>query len=222
MADEATTPEDLGRAYAEMLGEEAWEAQAVEPPIPPLTSPPCEGDTGGVDAKTPPAPDRILEALLFVGGAPLTSARACQVIRGLTVDQFNNLIDDLNRTYRRQNRPYSIQPRQLGYALALKPKFRSVMEKVFGGVREARLSTQAIDVLALVAYRQPATKMEIDSLRGAESASLLRQLVRRGLIQVMYRAEAERKEVSYGTTQRFLEMFGLQSLDDLPKTQDLT
>jgi len=95
------------------------------------------------------------------------------------------------------------------------------MEKVFGGVREARLSTQAIDVLALVAYRQPATKVEIDSLRGAESASLLRQLVRRGLIQVMYRAEAERKEVSYGTTARFLEMFGLQSLDDLPKTQEL-
>jgi segregation and condensation protein B len=158
---------------------------------------------------------------LFVGGAPLTSARACQVIRGLTAEQFNDLIDDLNRTYRRQNRPYSIQPRQQGYVLALKSQFRAVMEKVFGGVREARLSTQAIDVLALVAYRQPATKVEIDSLRGAESASLLRQLVRRGLIQVMYRAEAERKEVSYGTTARFLEMFGLQSLDDLPKTQEL-
>jgi segregation and condensation protein B len=216
MPDEATTPEDLGRAYAEMLGEEAWDAPPSEP------SPLPDGrDTGGLAAKIPPAPARILEALLFVGGAPLTSARACQVIRGLSAEQFNGLIDDLNRTYRRQNRPYSIQPRHQGYVLALKPRFRSVMEKVFGGVREARLSTQAIDVLALVAYRQPATKVEIDSLRGAESTSLLRQLVRRGLIQVMYRAEAERKQVSYGTTQRFLEMFVLQSLDDLPKTQDL-
>src|SRR5262249_3114649 len=98
-----------------------------------------------------------------------------------------------------------------GYALQLKPKFRGVMEKLYGGVREARLSTQAIDVLALVAYRQPATKMEIDSLRGGESGALLRQLVRRGLIQIAYRAEAERKEVSYGTTQRFWTCLGCKA-----------
>ena len=210
MPTESTTPDDLGRSYAEMLGEGVWEAEPPEAPPAPE-----------VEAKTPPAPARILEALLFVGGAPLTAARACQVIRGLTAEQFTQSIDELNRAYRRQNRPYGIQPRDQGYALVLKPKFRDVMERVFGGVREARLSTQAIDVLALVAYRQPATKLEIDSLRGAESGALLRQLVRRGLIQVVYRAEAERKEVSYGTTPRFLEVFGLQSLDDLPKTQDL-
>ncbi|MCI0684318.1 MAG: SMC-Scp complex subunit ScpB [Gemmataceae bacterium] len=214
MPDEPTASEDLGRAYAEMLGgpgEPSVDEQADALPAEP-------GPAAAPQA--PPAPLRILEALLFVGGTPLTPARACQVIRGLSVEQFTELIDELNRAYRRQDRPYSIQSRDQGYVLALKPKFRPVMAKVFGGVREARLSTQAIDVLALVAYRQPATKVEIDSLRGAESATLLRQLVRRGLIQVMYRAEAERKEVSYGTTPRFLEMFGLQSLDDLPKTQD--
>ena len=210
MPHDSATPEDLGRSYAEMLGEGAWDAEGPEAPPAPEVEP-----------KAPPAPTRILEALLFVGGPPLTPARACQVIRGLTADQFTQSIDELNRVYRRQNRPYSIQPRDQGYVLALKPKFRAVMEKVFGGVREARLSTQAIDVLALVAYRQPATKMEIDSLRGAESAALLRQLVRRSLIQIVYRAEAEHREVSYGTTQRFLELFGLQSLDDLPKTQEL-
>lgn len=209
MDDESTAPADWGRAYAEMMVEGAEETAALEPPATP------------VDATTPPAPIRILEALLFIGGSPLTSTRACQVIRGLTAEQFTECIDELNRAYRRQNRPYTIQLRDQGYALQLKPKFRSVMEKLYGGVREARLSTQAIDVLALVAYRQPATKMEIDSLRGGESGSLLRQLVRRGLIQVVYRAEAERKEVSYGTTSRFLEVFGLQSLDDLPKTQEL-
>ncbi len=96
-----------------------------------------------------------------------------------------------------------------------------MVEKLHGGVREARLSTAAVDVLALVAYRQPATKAEIDSLRGGESGALLRQLVRRGLIQVVYRGEASRKEVSYGTTARFLELFNLQSLEDLPRTRDL-
>ncbi len=105
--------------------------------------------------------------------------------------------------------------------LALRPRFQRVVDKLHGGVREARLSTQAVDVLALVAYRQPATKAEIDSLRGAESGALLRQLVRRGLIQIVYRGEANRHEVSYGTTPRFLELFGLQNLDDLPRTRDL-
>jgi len=210
MSDAPVTPDDLGRSYAEMLGTGNWEPASPES----LSS-------SEVKTTTPPPLVRILEALLFVGGLPLTSQRACQVVRGMTAEQFTQGIDELNRAYRRQNRPYGIRLRDQGYVLELKPKFRGVTERLFGGVREARLSTQAIDVLALVAYRQPATKMEIDSLRGGESGSLLRQLVRRGLIQVVYRAEAERKEVSYGTTPRFLEVFGLQSLDDLPKTQEL-
>jgi segregation and condensation protein B len=95
------------------------------------------------------------------------------------------------------------------------------VEKLYGSVREARLSAAAIDALALVAYRQPVTKQEIDSLRGAESGPLLRQLIRRNLIAIIHRAEADQREVSYGTTPRFLELFNLTSLDDLPRTEDL-
>jgi segregation and condensation protein B len=170
---------------------------------------------------TLPSPLRILEALLFVGGAPLTAKRAGEIIRGLSAEQFTQALDSLSHAYRSQNRPYTVLAQGDGYSLALRPKYRGVLEKLYGGQREARLSMAAIDVLALVAYRQPATKAEIDSLRGADSGSLLRQLVRRGLIQVAYRADAAQREVSYGTTPRFLEWFGLQSLDDLPRTQDL-
>ena len=85
----------------------------------------------------------------------------------------------------------------------------------------ARLSAASIDVLALVAYRQPTTKQEIDTLRGTDCGSLLRQLVRRGLVAVLHRGDADRREVTYGTTARFLELFKLRSLDDLPQTQDL-
>lgn len=169
----------------------------------------------------PPPPLHIVEALLFVGGVPLSFQRAREVIRGLGAEQFTDTIDALNQAYRRQNRPYVIAARPDGYALSLRPAYRAVAEKLHGGAREARLSTAAIDVLALVAYRQPATKAEIDALRGAESGPLLRQLVRRGLIQVAYRADAEMRQVSYGTTPRFLELFGLTSLEDLPRTQDL-
>jgi segregation and condensation protein B len=170
---------------------------------------------------TPPPPKRVLEAFLFIGGAPLTAERAAQAIRGLSEAQFLEAIAELNHEYRQQGRPYGIQAREQGHVLVLRPRFRPVLEKLYGGTREARLSTAAVDVLALVAYRQPATKQEIDNLRGFDSGSLLRQLVRRGLITIVHRAEADRREVAYGTTPRFLQLFGLRSLDDLPQTQDL-
>jgi segregation and condensation protein B len=169
----------------------------------------------------PPPLRRIVEALLFVGGTPLTDQRAGEILRGLTPEQFAQAVATLNQDYRQQGRPYTIQAQGGGYVLALKPRFRAVIEKLYGTAREARLSLAAVDVLSLVAYRQPATKEEIDSLRGVESGALLRQLVRRGLIAVVQRADADQRAVSYGTTSKFLELFALTSLDDLPRTQDL-
>src|SRR5271170_7957009 len=101
-------------------------------------------------AEGPPSPRRILEAFLFVGGRPLTAATAGEAIRGLTAEQFVEAIAELNRDYKQQGRPYTIQPRERGYVLALRPRFRPVMEKLYGTVREARLSPPAVDVLALV------------------------------------------------------------------------
>jgi segregation and condensation protein B len=208
--------QDLGRSYADMLGQQTWEVDVAAAP---------EADTPAAAAdsapEVPPQPVRIIEALLFVGGPPLTAVRAGEAIRGLTPTQFSQAIDALNQEYRQQGRPYLIQPQGQGYVLTLRPRYRPVVERLYGSTREARLSPQAIDVLSLVAYRQPATRQEIDSLRGVESGALLRQLVRRNLITVVHRGEADQREVAYGTTARFLKLFNLGSLDDLPRTQDL-
>ncbi len=217
---DAPTSAELGRTYGEMLGQQDWEPdeRTVADSAPPEVIEPAAPSS----AKAPlPPPRRILEALLFVGGEPLSAERAGQIMRGLTPEQFAQAVDALNSDYRRQGRPYRIVPRGQGHVLTLQPRYRDVVEKLYGGVREARLSPAAIDVLALLAYRQPATKSEIDGIRGAESGALLRQLVRRGLASVTSRGDADRREVSYGTTSRFLELFGLRSLDDLPRTQDV-
>ena len=205
--EQLTTPEDLSRTYAAMLGEEV--------------SSPTPSEAIGESEETPPQPIRIIEALLFVGGSPLTAKRASEILRGLSEEQFDQAITQLNADYRRQARPYAIQPQGAGWVLTLRPRYRHVIEKLYGGVREARLSTAAIDVLALVAYQQPATKADVDTVRGADSGALLRQLVRRGLIQITPMLGTNPKEVAYATTLRFLEVFNLQSLDDLPKTHDL-
>jgi segregation and condensation protein B len=215
--EEATSLGDLGRSYGALLDQQPWEVDGLANPGEAIP------EAAPADAPaTPPAPLRIIEALLFVGGPPLTAVRAAEIIRGgLTPGQFQENIDTLNRDYRRQGRPYMIVGQAQGFVLTLRPRHRGVIDKLYGGVREARLSTVALDVLSLVAYRQPATKQEIDSLRGAESGSLLRQLVRRGLVMVVHRGEAGNREISYGTTPRFLELFGLRCLEDLPRTQDL-
>jgi segregation and condensation protein B len=208
--------EALGKSYTAVLGQRAWEVDGMEEPG---SAVPAKAEQRM--SSLTPTPLRIVEALLFVGGPPLTAARAAEAVSGLTPTQFVHAVDTLNRDYRRQGRPYTIRTQNQGYVLALRPRFQPLVEKLYGTTREARLSPAAIDVLSLVAYRQPASKPEIDSLRGAESGALLRQLVRRGLISVVHRAEASRREVSYGTTTRFLELFGLKSIDDLPQTQDL-
>jgi segregation and condensation protein B len=105
--------------------------------------------------------------------------------------------------------------------LTLRPRFRSVIERLYGQARAARLSPAAIDVLSLVAYRQPVTKLEIEAVRGAESGNLLRQLVRRGLLAILQSGATASAEVAYGTTSRFLQLFKLESLEDLPQTLDL-
>jgi segregation and condensation protein B len=170
------------------------------------------------EPEAPPPLERIVEAFLFVGGSPLTAEQACNSIRGLTPDAFAQAVETLNRDYRAQGRPYRILPRDQGYELSLVPRFRPVVDRLYGFNREARLSAAALDVLALVAYRQPVTRQEVESLRGADSASVLRQLVRLALVAVQ---RSEGGEVSYNTTAKFLQLFDLSSLDDLPRTQDL-
>jgi segregation and condensation protein B len=189
----------------------------ADPPVTPgeastSTTPPAE------ETLPPPLP-RLLEALLFVGGAPLTPERAAEVIRGLTPDEFRELIDALNRDYRRQNRPYRIVALEGGHALVPQPRYRDVLQRLTGAVRETRLSPPALDTLSIVAYKQPISRDDIDSVRGADSSAQLRLLVRLGLV-VLERDEKEPPVVVYRTTGKFLDLFGLQSLDDLPRTQD--
>jgi segregation and condensation protein B len=172
------------------------------------------------ESTAPPPLPRIIEALLFVGGAPLSGERACEQIRGLTPAQFHQTIDQLNRDYRAQARPYRIQPKEQGFELTLQSRFRPVLDRLYGSMREARLSPAALDVLALVAYRQPVTRQEVENLRGVECASVLRHLVRFGLI-ALQRGQGQPGDVCYTTTAKFLQMFQLRSLEDLPRTQDL-
>jgi segregation and condensation protein B len=206
------------------VDEITWETEPPPEPDPPPRPPP-PAPTPSLPSMKPSEstaeplnPETILEAMLFVGGAPVTLAAIGQVIRGYTPEKAKETIDLLNRKYKAQNRPYAIQPHGDGYQLAVKPAYQGLRERLFGGPRETRLAQPALDVLSLIAYRQPIPKPELDALRGADCSAHLRQLVRLGLITVTERIDPP----GYGTTPRFLELFQLSSLDDLPKLGETT
>ncbi|MFW6125292.1 MAG: SMC-Scp complex subunit ScpB [Pirellulales bacterium] len=166
-------------------------------------------------------PRSILEAMLFVGGMPVVADQAASLMRGVSPAEVEDLVYDLNREYRRQGRPYTIVADSDGYRLALNRGWGRVVERLYGSpVREVRLSHAAIEVLALVAYRQPITRQEVEALRGAASGAILRQLVRRELL-CLSRGQSGSRDVYYHTTQRFLHVFGLESLDELPRPKDI-
>ncbi len=207
----------LGATAWEVDGEPGFEAEPEPPPPPPPVTPKPVAKPTPVEPAVTLEPGQILEAMLFVGGPPLDPAAVGQVIRGYTPERVRDAIDALNRRYKAQNRPYAVVPRGDGYVLAVGPQFGGVRERLFGGPREARLTQPALDVLSLVAYRQPVARADLDALRGADSAAAVRQLVRLGLIAAARRGEAD---AGYATTPRFLELFQLASLDDLPRLAD--
>ncbi len=224
---EEATPQQLGEALAAQLGSRDWELDADAPVVPieePIEDVPVVAEevpiAEAVNEEVPPAPLQIIEAMLFIGGPPLSAARANDSIRGFDEEQFRSTIETLNRVYRLQNRPYTVTTTEQGCTLTLRPRFAGLKERLYGGPREARLTQQALDVLSLVTYRQPVAKAEVDSVRGMESGAILRQLIRLGLISISQRADAKKREVSYSTTPRFLELFNLKSLEELPQTGD--
>ncbi|MCH8829736.1 MAG: SMC-Scp complex subunit ScpB [Planctomycetes bacterium] len=177
--------------------------------------------SGGIEP-TPLTAERILEAALFVGGVSLTTKKLRSLLRGdFSSDFIEKAIGELNQRYAEQRRPYEIVFGEGGYRMELKPEYSAVRNRVFGlGPREIRLTQDALEVLSLVAYRQPVTPDVVETTRGKSANGLLRQLLRRELISLDRDAD-NRTQVEYRTTKRFLQLFGLSDLDELPQADDL-
>lgn len=173
----------------------------------------------------PPAnPKTILEAMLFVGAAendPISAEHAADLMRGVTPDEIADHVRELNEQYETDGCPYQVKQESEGYRLVLRSEFDDVRNRFYGRVREAKLSPAAIEALAIVAYRQPITGEEVNRIRSAPSGHLLSQLVRRMLLRIDREEQQDARHPHYRTTDRFLELFGLRSLDDLPMLEEL-
>jgi segregation and condensation protein B len=168
-------------------------------------------------------PAAVLEAVLFIGhpeNEPLTNRRMASYLRGVSPQEVDQLIEQLNQQYDQQGAPYRIISEGPGYRMALRDQFARLRDSFYGRVRQARLSQVAVDLLAIVAYHQPISRDDIDRLRGQPSGPTLSQLVRRQLLQVTCTQDQRRQKI-YRTTDRFLVLFGLDSLEDLPSHEEI-
>ena len=164
---------------------------------------------------------QIVEAVLFAADAPLTADEIARADESLDEDQVEQAIRFLKAEYDDAERSFQIAEIAEGYQILTRPEFAPYLERFDNVPRPSRLSGPALETLAIIAYRQPIGRIEIEYVRGVGAAGVLKTLQDRELIDVVGRAEGLGRPVLYGTTQKFLEHFGLKSLEDLPRPEEL-
>jgi segregation and condensation protein B len=164
---------------------------------------------------------QIVEALLFASDAPLAAADIARVDERLDEDTVEAVIQELRGHYEESERAFQIYEVAGGYQLLTRPDFAAYLERYETVPQPSRLSVPALETLAILAYRQPIGRAEVEEIRGVGSSSALKTLLDRGLVVVVARGEGLGRPLLYGTTPKFLEHFGFKSLEDLPRPEEL-
>ena len=194
---------------------------------------PEESTSGGLEVSPPPQEETpvsversvkevksIVEALLFATDQPLPIRRLTETI-GVEKGKVLEALDLLRQEYQSTERSFQIEEIAGGFQLLSKPEYHEWILRLEKKNVEGKLSPAALETLAVIAYKQPILRSTIDAIRGVESSQTLRGLIEKGLVKIVGRDETLGRPLLYGTTKRFLEYFGLRSLQDLPRTQEL-
>ena len=166
-------------------------------------------------------PSRIIEALLLTAGEPLTVDRLKSLTGIDDAREIRTLVEGLRIEYADTGRAFTIEEVGGGFRILTRPEFAPWLEKLRRRDAEAKLSPAALETLAIVAYRQPVLRAEIEKIRGVDVGAVLRTVAERGLVKAVGRAEEPGNPLLYGTTKRFLSVFGLKNLKELPRLAEL-
>lgn len=164
---------------------------------------------------------RVLEAVLFASHAPLSAAELARVDDELDENRVEALLAELRAEYDREGRAFTLEELGGGFQLLTHPEFAPALERFETVSSHTRLSAAALETLAIIAYRQPVGRAEIEEIRGVSAGGVLRTLQERDLAGVVGRGQGLGRPLLYGTTRRFLEHFGFRSLHDLPRPDEL-
>jgi segregation and condensation protein B len=193
---------------------------------------PLEGEEAAAQEEALPEPSAsdlpddqlrsVMEVLLLVSDRPLSIAKIQEVLEGLPKKKIFQIIEQV-RAHMEQNRfPFQVRQVANGYLLSTMPEYAEWVRKFYAPkLKTSRLSQAALETLAVIAYKQPITRAEIEAIRGVNIDSTLRTLLEKRLVEIVGYRDIIGKPATYGTTNEFLLQFGLKALSDLPSIEEL-
>ena len=166
-------------------------------------------------------PAAVVEAILFTSDSPLPAARIVEIADLRGERAVKEAVAALNDRYDRSGAAFRIESLAGGFQMLTRPQFHDTVTLLLRDRSDSRLTQAALETLAIVAYRQPILRADVEAIRGVACGEVLRGLLERQLVKIVGRAQVIGRPMLYGTTRRFLETFGLDTLDDLPKVEEL-
>jgi len=222
----AEEPESAGEAaetsggIAEPAQEEAQvveqEQAAVQEEAPAAESPEQTAQEEG----QAPTVESVVEAVLFAADEPLADSRIAAIVE-TTTKQIRETVRNLNAKYEANNSAFRIEQIAGGYQMLTLNLYNPWLRKMLRARGDNKLSPAALETLAIIAYKQPVIRADIEAVRGVAVGEVIRSLMYKGLVKIVGRAEILGRPMLYGTTKKFLEVFGLNSLKDLPRVEEL-
>ena len=166
--------------------------------------------------------ESVIEAILFASDEPLSADRLVNIAQfNGGVKQVKKCIETLNQQYIETSRAFRIEEIAGGFQMMTLPEYNNWLKNLLRQRGENKLSPAALETLAIVAYKQPIIRADIESIRGVACGEMVRSLMYKGLVKIVGKAEILGRPLLYGTTKKFLEVFGLNDLKDLPKAEEL-
>jgi len=164
--------------------------------------------------------ESVVEAVLFASDESLSAVRLAKIAE-TSVKQIRRHIKNLNEKYRTNGNAFRIEEIAGGYQMLTLSPYNHWLRKLLRVRSDSKLSSAALETLAIIAYKQPIIRAEVEAIRGVAAGEMIRNLMYKGLVKIVGRAEVLGRPMLYGTTKKFLEVFGLNSLKDLPKIEEL-
>jgi segregation and condensation protein B len=179
-----------------------------------------EDSPGNSPEEVPPTLEAVVEAVLFASDESLNASRLAKIAE-TSASQVRRCVDTLNERYQAGGSAFRIEQIAGGYQMLTLPVFDHWLKKLITVRGDSRLSPAALETLAIISYKQPIIRADIEAIRGVQCGEVIRSLMYKGLVKIVGRAEILGRPMQYGTTKKFLEVFGLNSLKDLPKVEEL-
>lgn len=168
-----------------------------------------------------PTVESVVEAVLFASDEPLAAQRLVNIVEAGGIKEIRQHIENLNDKYEAAGSSFRIEQIAGGYQMMTLSAFNYWLKKLLRTRTDTKLSQAALETLAIISYKQPIIRADIEAIRGVAAGEMIRSLMYKGLVKIVGRAEVLGRPMLYGTTKKFLEIFGLNSLKDLPKVEEL-